>query len=345
MKILSALLAAIMALLNFTGLHHAPVLSEEWKTTVKENYAEFIGEVDGNKDRIPIIISTDQHGSITADSEFYSFINELVDWNKISKIINLGDTVENTYSSFELLSYRAATNCLPEEKRIEVIGNHDRGGLKSGWLANRYFPTSGAERLKNTNNFIVTDKEFNVRYLAVDAKNSPWSYTSGLLTSDMADFIIDELSKNTSEDIVFLSHAYLFKDEIIKRDGSTFTGSEFFIGDAEKYTDVKQSFIDMLASRNNKTAGVLIDCEGKSHNYDFSKCESEFLLALHGHHHTEGYETKDGITEFMFQSMRYDNGENNEPDCFYFAYIDRSTNTLKVWKNLPGYDAWEITFD
>ena len=58
MKILSALLAAIMALLNFTGLHHAPVLSEEWKTTVKENYAEFIGEVDGNKDRIPIIIST-----------------------------------------------------------------------------------------------------------------------------------------------------------------------------------------------------------------------------------------------------------------------------------------------
>ena len=318
-------------------------LTDEWKQTALDNYNELIDETDGNSSRIPMIVTTDQHGAISADSGFYEYINSIVDWNRISKIINLGDTVKLVYNPLELSSYRKATECLPTGKRIEVIGNHDRFFVPTGKLVEkRFFPNPGAEYSEDRKAFVIKDEEYNIRYLAVDTKCFPYYYTGGRLWTKQADFIVRELSKNDESDIVLLSHAYLFKDRMIARDGSTFTGSEFFIGSESKDTDVKQSFINMLAARKNKTSGVLLDSEGVIHPYDFSQCDSDFLMTLHGHHHTEGYETKDGITEFLFQSMTLDNEADSEPLCFYYAYIDTQTKTLKVWKNLPGYEPLEV---
>ena len=320
-------------------------LPDGWKDTVTANYREFIAEVDGDENKIPIIVTTDQHGAITADSPVYDFFNELVDWSKISKIINLGDTVSNQYNFKELLAYQTATRNLPSGKRIEVCGNHDRATLQTpmGMTASRFFfPTAGAVYSADRRVFTVTDEAFGVRYLAVDPKVSPWSYGSGFLTSDMADYIIAELSKEDATDIVLLSHPYLFKDCLIDRNGDTFTGSEWFIGDANNYAESRESFLAMLEAKKNKTAGVLTDSEGKTHAYDFSASSSELLMALHGHHHTEGYETKYGLTEFLFQSMTLDNAQNNEPLCTYFAYIDKEAGTFKCWKNLEGYSAWEF---
>lgn len=344
-KAISALMIFVLVLSVFSvGAAASSPLSEEWKAMVLANYKEFEAETRGDSNKIPMIVSTDQHGAITADSEIYRYINSIVDWNNISKILNLGDTVRNEFNIGELFSSRWATRCLPKNKRVEVIGNHDRARIHWGKLVDfLFFPTPHAVRSKSRDTFVVKDENFNIRYLAVDPKQYPWNYTCGYLGTSMADFIIDELSKDDSSDIVLISHPYLFKDAVIRRDGSVFTGSEFFIGSDTEYTDVKQSFVDMLAARKNKTSGVLIDCDGVEHPYDFSKCESDFLMALHGHHHTEGYETRDGITEFMFQSFTLDNEENTEPDCFYFAYIDTQAKTFKCWKNVAGYDAWEIS--
>lgn len=319
-------------------------LPEGWKETVLANYKEFETEIDGDPNKIPMIVTTDQHGLITANSEVYRYFNEIADWSKISKILNLGDTVKLTLNPFELIAYRLATKCLPAGKRIEVIGNHDRFGVTSGKLIDYlFFPTKGAVRSKERNVFVVKDEEFNIRYLAVDPKKSPWNYTCGVITTSQADFIIDVLSANDDSDIVMVSHPYLFRDAVIRRNGETFTGSDYFIGGENKYTDVKQSFVDMLAARKEKKSGVFVDCSGVEHSYDFTNCKSDFLMTLHGHHHAEGYETSDGITEFMFQSFALDNAQNTEPYCSYFAYIDRSTKTFKCWKNLPGYEAWEIS--
>ena len=318
--------------------------TDEWKQNVVENYNEFIAEVDGDENKIPMIVTTDQHGAISFDNELYEFINGFVDWSKVSKIINLGDTVKQTYNPVELMAYRKATECLPAEKRIEVIGNHDRFFVPSGKaIEKRFFNNPDAEYSADRRAFVIKDEKYGIRYLAVDTKRFPYNYEHGELWTVQADFIIKELSKEDESDLVMISHPYIFKDKIIDRRGGTFTGSEYFIGTADKYADVKQSFIDMLAARKNKTSGVLIDCEGVEHPYDFSGCKGDFLMTLHGHHHTEGYETKDGITEFLFQSMTLDNAENTEPCCFYFAYIDKSAKTFKCWKNLPGYDAWEIS--
>ena len=346
-KIIAFLMAVIFIFSAFTfnayALGKKEQLPDGWKEMVLKNYNEFISEVDGDPNKIPMIVSTDQHGAIKSDSEVYTYINEITDWSKISKIINLGDTVDPIFNPFQLINYRIATKCLPKEKRIEVIGNHDRFFVPFGKLVDiLFFPTPNAARSPMRDTFVVKDEQFNVRYLAVDTKFFPWNYHDGYLFSSQADFIIKELEKNDSSDIVMLSHPYLFRDEMIRRDGTTFTGSEYFIGGPEKFADVKQSFVDMLSARKNKTSGVLIDCRGKEHPYDFSKCESDFIMALHGHHHTEGYETKGGVTEFLFQSFTKDNADNTEPFCFYFAYIDREKNTFKCWKNFAGYDAWEI---
>ncbi len=344
----SVLLTLVSMFASFTssiGCGQSSQLTDEWKNVVTENYKEFIAEVDGDKNKIPMVVTTDQHGAITADSEIYDFFNELVDWSKVSKIINLGDTVSNQYNFKELLAYEAATKNLPSAKRIEVCGNHDRATLdteRGMFVSRMFFHTDGAVYSKDKRVFVVKDEEYGIRYMAVDPKVSPWSYGSGFLTSDMSDFIIEEFTKADDTAIVLLSHPYLFKDALVDRNGEPFKASEWFIGDADNYAESRESFMQMLEAKKNKTSGVLLDSEGKTHAYDFSASDSEFLMALHGHHHTEGYETKYGVTEFLFQSMTLDNAQNTEPLCTYFAYIDKEAKTFKCWKNLEGYSAWEI---
>lgn len=318
----------------------------DWHQMVLDNYNEFLSEIEGNANRIPVIIHTDQHGAITADSDIYKYLDEIVDWNSISRIINLGDTVTYTFDADQLEAYTEATKCLPSEKRIELPGNHDRSFLSNEEAAavrSNYFSNPGASSSADGRIVISRDSQYGVRYLAVDFLESPWDYYDGALHSEDAEFIIAELESDDPSDIVLLSHPYIFRDALQRRDGSTFTGLDYFLGGPEKDTDVKQSFIDMLAARKNGGSGVLLDSDGVSHDYDFSSCSGDVLMTFHGHHHTEGFETKDGLTEFVFQSMTMDNEQNSEPNCFYFAYIDRETKTFKCWKNVIGYDPWEIS--
>lgn len=312
-------------------------LDYNWMINAENNYKEFISEVKANKNLIPFIASSDQHGTVKADCEVFEFINDLVDWSSISKILNLGDTVYMVYNEAELKAYSKAMETVPVEKRLELYGNHDGHASVTPFDMKDYFVAYGAEKSENSDAFSVYDKQFNVRYIAVDPMNYPWSYTGGRITSSQADFIVNELQKNDSADIVFLSHPYLFRDAIISRDGTVFTGSEYFIGGEARGADTKQSFLDMLLARKEKRAGVFKDSNGKEHPYDFTGCKGNFLMTLHGHHHAEGYETFNGITQFMFQSFRYD-----EQNCFYFACIDRKERTFKCWKNIPGNDAWEF---
>lgn len=356
-SILSAMISAILLFFSSFGAvfdcstpakPETGYSSPEWRQMVLDNYNEFISEVDGNGSRIPIIVSTDQHGAISADSKFYEYIDSIVDWDRISAILNLGDTVELTFNESELKDYAAATKCLPADKRIETIGNHDRILLtkkEGATIRDRYFNSlnsPNAEYSPDGSIFVVKDSQFGVRYLGIDLKEPGWMYEDGVLRSAQADYIIGVLSADDPSDILLVSHPYLFRDAMLRRDGSGFTGSEYFIGGPKKYADVKQSFVDMLAARKTGGSGVLLDCDGGRHPYDFSACEGELLMTLHGHHHTEGYETKDGITEFLFQGMNKDNEDDDEPDCFYFAYIDTETKTFKCWKNVFGYEAWEI---
>lgn len=307
------------------------------------NYKEFINEVGTDGTKIPMIISSDQHGTIKADCTVFKFIDELVDWNRISKVISLGDTVELLFNPVQLKAFSKAMQYVPNEKRLELEGNHDSHISLIKRNMDKYFIAPSAVKSEDGKAFCVKDDSFNVRYLAVNPMSYPWTYKSGRINTEQADFIVAELEKNDSSDIILLSHTYLFRDEIIKRDGTAFTGSDYFIGSDKKGTDVKQSFLDMLDARQERKAGVFTDSDGIKHPYDFTECKGELLMSLHGHHHTEGYETYEGFTEFLFQSFAHNGSENDdEPNCFYFAYIDKENKKFKCWKNIEGYSAWEI---
>lgn len=318
-------------------------LDYSYMRNVISNYREFISEVSGDKNKIPMIVSTDQHGMIKADCEVFRFLGELVDWNGISKIISLGDTVSLLYNPVQLKNFSRAMQYVPQEKRLELEGNHDSHISLIPKNMDKYFIAPSAEKSSDGKAFCVKDESFNVRYLEIDPMGYPWTYTSGKIGSEQADFIVSELQKEDSSNIVILSHTYLFRDAVIKRDGTVFTGSDYFIGGENKGTDVKESFLRMIDARRNKTAGIFVDSDGKEHPYDFSHCGGTVLMSLHGHHHTEGYETFDGFTEFLFQSFRHNGSDDDsEPNCFYFAYIDPVNKKFKCWKNIEGYSSWEI---
>ncbi len=347
MKFCTKILLLISFLLSLLGIDlptstEKPQEYEQWQKTIVENYNEFIKEVDGDENKIPLILSSDQHGSVDYSSTVFEFINETVDWSKISKIVNLGDTVTLSFSARELDEYSYATRNIPREKRIEIVGNHDSHLMLAPINMNRWFSNYGAVGTEDMDAFTITDEQFKVTYLVVDPMNYPWTYKSGRITTEQADFIVSALSAQEDNDILFLAHPYLFRDALIRRDGSVFTGSENFIGkDADD--KVKTSFINMLKARKDKTAGVFIDSDGNEHRYDFSACKSDFLMCIHGHHHSEGYETFNGITAFLCQGFKKNNEDLDEPNCFYFAYIDTEAKTFKCWKNIEGYDAWEIS--
>lgn len=335
----------ILSIFVFSSCNKGETIDSEWKSNVLKSYEEFNLEIEENDNVISMIVTTDQHGCVKKDSEIYSYIDSIVDWDNISKIINLGDTVKLLGNKKDLNNYIKATECLPENKRIEVMGNHDKLYLGNrNKLKETYFSSAFSTKNDENNAFVVYDEKYNVRYLSVDTMQFPWTYKNGLLTTSQADFLISELEKVESSDIILLSHSYIFKDDIVNRDNEHFTGSDYFIGNDKKYSDVKESFLEMLSARNEKSKGVLLDCSGVEHPYDFTNCESELLMTLHGHHHDEGYEEKDGVTQFLFQSLRFDN-DKNEPNCIYFAYIDRSNNIFKCWKIVQGkrYDAWTIS--
>lgn len=318
-------------------------LDYSYMRNVIANYREFYAEISADSNLIPIIVSTDQHGLIKKDCEVFKFIDELVDWNRISKIISLGDTVTLLHNNTQLKAFSKAMSYVPEEKRLELEGNHDSHISLIHRDMQKYFIAPSAERSSDGKAFCVKDADFNVRYLEIDPMGYPWTYTSGKIGTEQADFIVNELQKNDSSNIVLLSHTYLFRDAVIKRDGTVFTGSDYFIGGEKKGADVKESFLKMIDARRNGTAGVFTDSDGKEHPYDFTHCEGTVLMSLHGHHHTEGYETFGGFTEFMFQSFRHNGSDDDsEPNCFYFAYIDPVNNKFKCWKNIEGYSAWEI---
>lgn len=304
-------------------------LSNEFVDLIQSNYNEMMAECLGDFNKIPIIVHTDQHARSTA--VIFKLCNDMVDWYEISKIINLGDTVSNTFSETALASYRNnAESYLPLSKRLEVYGNHDiwDSDAEQKYTVNQkrlspYFYNVDATRYSNNGYFTVIDEYYKVKYLVVNNYEYPDTNSSHRrITTAQADFIIDELSKNDGYDIVLVCHNPLDSNELTTRDATYIAYNELFLSD----TTAHNSFMDMLKARKQKTSGTFTDSERATHEYDFTNVSSEILISLHGHAHFEAYRTfEDSITEFIFDWF--------DGTTFYFGYIDRENMKFKCWKN------------
>ena len=317
-------------------------LTSDYVSMVQANYDAFIADVMGDYNRIPFIVHTDQHGRIGTKNPVLKLIGDVVNWYEISKCVNLGDTVADRFSAAALQAYLdAAKDCIPLSRRLDVYGNHDVWDADENQKytvdqkrLSPYFKNIYARRHGNNGYFTVVDDYYNVKYLVINNMVYPdTNYSTRRITTAQANFVVEELGKKDGYDIILLSHVPLVADDTMtSRDASYQAYTETFLSDAA----ANASFLAMIAARKTKTSGTFADSEGVGHAYDFSACDSELLMSLHGHTHFEAYKSLPGsVTEFAFDWF--------DGNTFYFAYIDRNAKKFKCWKNENGVEPLEIS--
>lgn len=342
-------------------------LSSAYASVLETIRNEWMIEYNGNANKIPVIIHTDQHGRMTNGGNvkgLFKTIGKAFSLHDISKIMNLGDTVSVEWKDADidhpLLSCRALENYLstveaiPFSKRLEVFGNHDtwyyNGYNDEGNAVGTRYPSTQNHLYKyfrniykksngnNTGYFAVYDDYFNVKYVVVSAYEYQNGTISNRMTSEQIEWIIREFSKDDGYDIVVVSHCPLYWDDVTGTfpEGAPTTTETLRIAD---------DWIDALwAGRKNKTSGTVNDSDGGSHTFDFTGCTSNLLCALHGHTHRAGYNyVSDSLLSVAFDWF--------EHESMYFCLIDRENRELKVWKfigsdsDAPEYLTWTAPFD
>lgn len=283
-------------------------------------------EYSGDINKIPLIIHTDQHSTMTPtnSSAMWEAIDNMVSWYDISKVINLGDTT-NSYENYDdptlgdssLDSYLEATQNVPFSKRIEVFGNHDCMKIINASLTyikqepsylNPYFKNVMARRTSNNGFHVTYDPYFNVKYVVISSYDYVDSTHYELVSPEQYAWLIEELSKDDGYDIIVCSHV----------------GQPYYY-DAQ--------FSNILKARCAKTSGTATDQLGHTYSYDFTSCKTNLLLFLHGHDHSDNYNYGMGTLSQCFANYY----ASTRP--IYFVIVDRANEQLKIWKvtNTPEY--------
>ena len=331
-------------------------LSKEFTDIITSAKKEWMTEYAGDFRKIPIIVSTDQHGR--RSEGIFNLIGKTFSMHDISKVMNLGDTISEwgdsdtehpLLSNSTLEAWCESVKAVPFSKQLNVFGNHDT------WYGNhaddgnpigtrypssqahlyQYFRNVYARRTNNNGWFVVHDDQFNVKYLVISAFEYQGGMSFRLGTAQMK-FIIEELTKNDGYDIVIVSHVPLLDDP---------TQNVYPTGDTST-TTYRVSALNtdaLFSARKTKGSGTITDSDGVEHSYDFTDCESELLCSLHGHTHYDCYlHLNDRLLVNAFDWF--------DDSTFFLALIDRANRQLKVWKieapgGVPTYQNYQIPFD
>lgn len=312
-------------------------------------------EANGDMDKIPLVIHTDQHGHL-GGSKLFSFISEIVNWYDISKVINLGDTVSNWIDSDTdhpltdcagLNNYLEAMEDVPYSRRIEIFGNHDTWDATSGGTYQgiapqnflyKYFRNIYARRADNYGNFVVHDDNYNVKYVVVSGfayDPDLGGYTHYVMGPDSIRWVIEELEKADGYDVVLLSHVPLGADAAtVYKPIEVTTVTENVQGISYR------KLTELWSGRKAKESGTVTDEYGNSYAFDFTGCNGELLCGLHGHVHTDGYYYIGELADVCFDGHLNDN-------AFFFVLIDRANRQLNVWKvdSTPRVRSYRIPLD
>lgn len=299
-------------------------LTDAWITKATAAYNSMLARyIELANGAIPFFISTDQHGFGT-NLEQHRWVNNIdVDGMNIVNI-NLGDTVYDYYAESTLATALGRTKQV--KNYISVVGNHDalwRGDdVPTVYDMTRFFHSTYDREITTGANssYTVIDRKHAVKYVIVDTYSnvgvSKNNLTNDQLTSDLANWLISELSDDT-RDIVLLQHWMLYAPARVYtyRNGNPCTDG---IGGI-------QALRELVTARKNKTSGSVTDKDGVAHAYDFTGCNHELLCALHGHQHEEMYATLDNLLCYVADWY------GNNQSCT-FGLIDRANEKLRVWK-------------
>lgn len=357
-------------------------ITQGYATAMQNAIDAWMSYYAGDDKIIPFIVHTDQHGTLTlANKDIFRMIDYLVNWDGVSAIFNLGDTVEDhwetDYASLRCETLETALKCLeniPKNKRIDVFGNHDTWydtgevrwdeelgkyvkivtNLPSMKYNNPYFLSDGLITRKVADNSglkVVYDTKRNVKYLIL----AGWDYSyNGVATSDKyqyywinqdhLEWIVKEMEKNDGYDLILVSHVPLEM-------GATgcvdpITGTSIERAEPVYITHLNNFLVPLWNARKNKTSGA-VSSNGVSVSYNFTNCENDCYCALSGHTHWDGIQylnnANDGLLNVAFDFFK-------EGQTVHFGVIDRGERKIKVWKlsndsNTPAVTAWEKDLD
>lgn len=348
------------------GISAAALVTDEASTTkitIDSAYAAVIEEAknawmlecNGNIDKIPLVVHTDQHSYYTS-SELFDFIAEIVNWYDVGKVINLGDTAGSwvdadtehpTLSCTALENYLTATASVPFSKRIEVFGNHDTWGDNADGTGRytpqnylyKYFRNIYARRADNYGDFVVFDDNYNVKYLAVSGMaydSELGGYSHYVINPDSLRWIIAELEKADGYDVIILSHVPLGVSSAIVTNPIDGTSETKGVGGVNS-----KLLTELWTGRKDKTTGTVTDEYGTSYAFDFTSCNGELLCGLHGHVHEDGYYYIGNLLDAYFDCYY------QSPKAIHFVIVDRENRRLNVWKvdDTPQYVNYQIPLD
>lgn len=319
-----------------------PNLTAERIAKIKADCAAWAADVGNRYDRIPFILTTDQHGIDDAAADTYRLLTDIVDWSKPVKLVNLGDTCSDSYSSSALKAYTNAVKGVPVERRIAIAGNHDTyrcdGMMKFAGdqhnLVQHFGRQTGGMRLRSNYGYgTILDGATNIKYLVINNDAFTGDYTGSdniaaqNIDSTQWDFIVRELGKDDGYDIIVLSHCPI-NNTMTNRDGQSHT-DWVFLPTASEVTALQA----MLSARKSKTSGSFTDHDGATHTYDFTGLKSDILISFHGHSHFEGMALNGTVPQLDFGRL--------SGGYVYFGYFNRESGTAKLW-NCVDEEPWEI---
>lgn len=331
-------------------------LSANFATVIDEVKTAWMTEYGGDYRKIPIIVTTDQHGRTTPG--IFNMLGKTLSMHDVSKIMNLGDTVSVDWydadeahpllSNTQLENWCESVKAIPFSKQLNVFGNHDccYGNYEdegnpigtrypeSQAHLYQYFRNIYARRTNNNGWFSVKDDAFNVKYVVFSLYE--WGHNgtagAGIHTKQM-EWFIDELSKDDGYDIVIVSHEPF--------NLNCATANYPLNGAVQEVMWNRGAGLDaVINARMNKTSGTTTDTSDVSHTFDFSGCTSELLCSLHGHTHEDQYAyTEGGMLQNTFDWFAN--------DTIFFALIDRVNRQLNCWKieapdGVPSYQNYQI---
>lgn len=295
---------------------------------------------NGSVDMIPLFLTTDQH-SASVETVMEIFLRH-ASMDAVSKILNLGDTVGDHWIDVDpekplweckqLADYANQTKNIPNDKRIDVIGNHDTWYIPDGGTIRwtnplnhlyKYFRNPTAHYHDNHSNFTVVDPRYNVKYMVIagyEYSGELTDYTGYKISSASLDWMIEEMSRDDGYDIIILSH------QPLGANGSTYhnpvANNNFTV---ESIADF--DYTPLWIARKNKTSGTITDASGVSHTYDFTGCKTDLICGLHGHEHKDGIAyLGDSLCDLIFHTF-----SDSDRIAYYFA-IDRINQQVNVWR-------------
>ena len=337
---------------------------DEWKTQYRADNTV-----------IPIVLHTDQHGQFlsnnTSTVNLFKYLGKAIKWEEVSVMLGLGD-VDLAKANYPQMN-TVLNNAIDRTKQINIWGNHD---LWQNYTTvdgqyvvdfDTVYPcfsneTYGDESYAYNHKGIEyhIDEAHNIKYVCLagwEIDSDIGGYSHYVIGQQSMAGIIDMLEADDGYDIILISHCNPWGEDSRgmsscwqMSDGGSSSGISDELYD-EPVTKgglgsgvvhpAETTLAPMLTARNSYGSGTIKDSYGNIHSYDFTNCTGKILCGLHGHIHCDAYGWSDGdVIQVACDAYAY----QHKP--FYFINVDRTQETVTIWKvtNDAYYGHYTVSF-